>query len=150
MAIQLFEDFQALFNILNKYEVKYIVVGGYAVIYHGYNRHTGDLDIWVEQSEKNYLRLIKAFSEFGIPPKAIEEKDFLENEMDVYTFGRPPVCVEILTAVKGLKFDEAFGHINMVTLDGVQVNMIDVRDLIKAKKAAGRYKDLDDVEHLEG
>jgi hypothetical protein len=127
-----------------------MLVGGYAVVYHGYNRTTGDLDVWVEQSKENFASLMSAFFEFGLPTTAIDENDFLQNEMDVYTFGVPPVCIEILTAVKGVKFEESFPHSTLVEIDGVKVNMIDVRDLIRNKKSVGRNKDLDDIDHLSG
>jgi predicted nucleotidyltransferase len=150
MVFRLYDDFSDLLTAFNKEGVKYIVVGGYAVIHHGYNRFTGDLDIWVEQSKDNFQILSRAFANFGIPASAIEEVDFLKNEKDVYTFGRPPVCFEILTAVKGLNFAEAYSHSIKVVYDGVEVNMIDLMDLIKAKKAAGRHKDLDDIDHIAG
>lgn len=109
---------------------------------------TGDLDVWVEQSTENFTSLMLAFVDFGLPTTAINEIDFLQNEMNVYTFGVPPVCIEILTAVKGIKFEESFPHSTLVEIDGVKVNMIDVRDLIKNKKEVGRNKDMDDVDHL--
>jgi hypothetical protein len=149
MGIKLYDDFKDLLLACNNEEVKYIVVGGYAVIHHGYNRFTGDLDIWVEQSKDNFQRICKVFKAFGIPPSAIEEEEFLRHEKDVYSFGRPPVCFEILTAVKGLSFAEAYSHSAKVVYDEVEINMIDVADLIKAKKASGRYKDLDDIEHIK-
>lgn len=148
MVIKLHNDFRDFLHLLNKQKVKYIVVGGYAVIHHGYNRTTGDLDIWVEQTEDNFNLLCKAFLKFGLPVSAIDKVDFLNNEKDVYTFGRPPVSIEILTRVKGLRFEQAFEHFQKVLFDDLKVNMIDAHDLIKAKKAAGRFKDLDDIENL--
>jgi len=142
------DDFRDFFIFLNKNKVSYMVVGGFAVIHHGYNRHTGDLDIWVEQTPDNFKKLIRAFAEFGFPTHAIDETAFLGNENDVYTFGRQPTSIEILTAVKGLKFEECIGNAERVKLDDVEVNMIDVRDLIKAKKAAGRLQDQVDIEKL--
>lgn len=148
MPIQLHEDFQDILNIFNEHKVRYIIVGGYAVIHHGYNRNTGDLDIWVDQTEENFELLKDAFSEFGLPTDAIQKEEFLNNEMDVYTFGRPPVCIEILTRVKGLQFADTYKQAITVQINNVAVVMIDIRDLIAAKRAAGRYKDLDDIEHL--
>jgi predicted nucleotidyltransferase len=148
MKAHLHPDFRDFLITLNKHGVKYLVVGGYAVIYHGYNRTTGDLDIWVEQSKESFGLLMNAFLEFGLPVSAISEKEFLMNKMDVYTFGVPPVCIEIITAVKGIQFEESFANASKVDFDGVQVNMIDLQDLVRNKKAVGRNKDLDDVEHL--
>ena len=70
------------------------------------------------------------------------------SENDVFTFGRPPVCIDILTQVKGLDFNDTFSNSSMEKLDGLDVNMIDIRDLKSAKRAAGRAKDMDDLEHL--
>ena len=148
MSIRLYDDFSDFIRALNKHEVDYMVVGGFAVIIHGYNRTTGDLDVWVRQSRENYTKLIAAFKDFGMPLNALDEEDFLNNTKDVYTFGRVPVCIEILTAVKGLTFEESFPHSSKLPIDGVPLNVIDVRDLIKAKKASGRLQDKLDIEKL--
>jgi predicted nucleotidyltransferase len=147
-GFSLYEDFREFIMALNKNAVRYLVVGGYAVVYHGYNRTTGDLDIWVEQTEENYKKLVRAFLDFGFPTNAFSKQDFLDNQKDVYTFGRPPVCIEILTGVKGLEFDSAFQNTLKIKLDEIEVNIIDLPDLLKAKRAANRHKDLDDIQHL--
>ena len=150
MANVLNQDFTEFITALNRAEVEYVLVGGYAVIFHGYNRTTGDLDIWVNPSTANYNRLKKAFAEFGMSLFDMTEQKFLSVEQyDVFTFGRPPVCIEILTAVKGLNFAEVYLNSALQAFDGVTVRMIDMRDLIIAKKAANRNKDKDDLEHLE-
>lgn len=143
------EDFVDLLITFNKYKVDYILVGDYAVIYHGYNRTTGDLDLWVHPSSENYRRIMLAFREFGLSPLNMTESLFLNSdENNVFTFGRPPVCVDILTQVKGLDFHETHSKASLVRFDGLEVMMIDIRDLKNAKRAAGRPKDLDDLEHL--
>ena len=141
------EDFVDLLITFNRNKVDYILVGGYAVIYHGYNRTTGDLDLWVNPTSRNYKKMLQAFVEFGLSPFNMTESLFLNsNENDV--FGRPPVCVDILTKVKGLSFNESYQNASIVDFDGLEVMMIDIRDLKKAKQAAGRSKDLDDLENL--
>ena len=111
---------------------------------------TGDLDIWVKPSTENYRRLKKAFAVFGMSLFDMSEEKFLATpHYDVFTFGRPPVCIEILTTVKGLEFSEAYLNSIFQQFDNVMVRMIDIRDLITAKKAAGRNKDKDDLEHLQ-
>jgi hypothetical protein len=143
------EDFVDLLITFNRNKVDYILVGGYAVIYHGYNRTTGDLDLWVNPTSRNYKKMLQAFVEFGLSPFNMTESLFLNsNENDVFTFGRPPVCVDILTKVKGLSFNESYQNASIVDFDGLEVMMIDIRDLKKAKQAAGRSKDLDDLENL--
>ena len=143
-------DFSEFIIALEKFNVRYILVGGYAVIYHGYNRTTGDLNIWVEPSLDNYTLLIKAFVDFGLPIFGITQEKFLNlSEFDVFTFGRPPVCIDILTAVKGLNFKETYDRSALVKYDEIEVRMIDIRDLITTKKSVHRLKDLDDLEHLK-
>ena len=143
-------DFSEFIIALEKFNVRYILVGGYAVIYHGYNRTTGDLNIWVEPSLDNYTLLVKAFVDFGLPIFGITQEKFLNlSEFDVFTFGRPPVCIDILTAVKGLNFKETYDRSALVKYDEIEVRMIDIRDLITTKKSVHRLKDLDDLEHLK-
>lgn len=143
------EDFLDFLKLFNEFQVEYILVGGYAVIFHGYNRTTGDLNIWVKPNINNYGKMMVAFKAFGLSPFNMTVDLFLNSrENDVFTFGRPPVSIDILTKVKGLEFDKAFTNSSMVIFDGIEVNMIDVRDLKKAKMAAGRAKDMDDLEHL--
>ncbi len=144
------EDFIDFINALNHYEVKYMVVGGYAVILHGYSRTTGDLDIWVDKTEKNYQRLFLAFQQFNMPVFDMTLENFLDkNRFDVFTFGVPPVCIDLLTSVKGLEFNAAFEHSAFITHEKIKLRLIDYRDLIAAKKSSGRNKDKDDIEHLD-
>ncbi len=144
------EDFSEFLLAFNKAEVDYILVGGYAVIYHGYNRTTGDMDVWVNPTKENYQKLLLAFSDFGLSTFDMTEEKFLGIDAnDVFTFGRPPVRIDILTFVKGLVFADTFQHASMCQFDSIPVRMIDFRDLIAAKKAANRPKDLDDIAHLE-
>lgn len=127
-----------------------MLVGGYAVIFHGYNRTTGDLDIWVNPTRENYKRLKKAFAEFGMSLFDMTEDKFMaQAHYDVFTFGRPPVCIEILTMVDGLQFDEAYANSSLQKFDSVKVQIIDLRDLITTKRVVNRNKDKDDLEHLE-
>jgi hypothetical protein len=125
-------------------------VGGYAVIYHGYNRTTGDMDVWVRPTKENFNKLKIAFQKFGLSLFDMTEEKFLKTELyDVFSFGVPPVCIEILTKVKGLDFEECFKSAIFQKFDDVDINIIDLIDLIKSKKSVGRYKDLDDIENLE-
>ena len=104
-------DFQDFITALNICEVEYLLVGGYSVILHGYNRTTGDMDIWVKPSIENYDRLLAAFSFFGMSVFDMSLDKFLTPaQYDVFTFGRPPVSIDILTQVKGLAFDDAFAR----------------------------------------
>lgn len=143
------EDFRDFISALNRYEVEYLLVGGYAVILHGYRRSTGDMDIWVNVTPENHKRLIKAFLSFGLPTSDISEGNFLRNdEMDVFSYGIPPVCIEILKKVKGCNFDESYKISKQYDEGGLQIRFIHINTLIEAKKASGRHKDLDDIEKL--
>jgi hypothetical protein len=143
------EDFQDFISALNNNEVEYILVGGYSVILHGYSRTTGDLDIWVNKEKGNYLKLVKAFTEFKMPVFDMTEDNFLQNpELNVFTFGRPPSRIDIMTDVKGLNFNETFKTSQIVQVEDLKVRLIERNQLLKAKRAAGRFKDLDDIENL--
>jgi hypothetical protein len=143
------EDFVDFLKSLNQCAVEAILVGGYAVILHGYHRTTGDIDIWVNPTEANYQRLQNAFADFGLPLDAISLSDFLStDQQDVFTFGRPPVAIDLLTKVSGLEFDEAYHSSESIVVDGAPTRLLSVQSLRKAKIAAGRHRDLDDLEHL--
>lgn len=143
------EDFIDFLNALNIAEVKYVLVGGYSVIIHGYSRTTGDLDILVERTKENYKKIEKAFSIFRMPLFDMTEDNFLyNNEMDVYTFGRQPVAIDIMNKIKGATFEELFAASNIHNVDGVNVRLIHLNNLIQTKKVAGRHKDLDDIQNL--
>ena len=143
------QDFQDFIRALNEAKVRYVLVGGYAVILHGYNRTTGDLDIWLERTEENYTRLVSAFRIFNMPVFDMSLENFLNtSQYDVFTFGVPPVSIDIMLNVKGLDFKEALSLAEWKVIDDVNVNLIDLQSLIKAKKASGRHRDLDDIENI--
>jgi predicted nucleotidyltransferase len=142
------EDFVDFLNLLNQNSVSYILVGGYAVVIRGYSRTTGDIDLWVEKSTSNFQKLQKALVEFGLPNGAIPLDNFLSDEFDVFSIGRPPYAIEIMTAVKGLDYQEAFNSSTIEQIDGVSVRVIHLNQLRQAKLSAGRHKDLNDLENL--
>lgn len=142
------EDFADFIKCLNKYQVEYMLVGGYAVILRGYSRSTGDMDIWVNKTETNFNQLQKSITEFGLPLAAIPKEQFFSDDYDVFSFGRPPYAIEIMTALKGVDFMEAYETSNIQNVNAVEVRVIHLNQLIQAKKASGRYKDLNDIENL--
>lgn len=143
-------DFRAFLSSLNKNKVDYILVGGYSVIIHGYPRTTGDMDIWVRKTKENYKTISKAFQEFGMPTFDMTKDNFLyHTEWNVFSFGRPPVAIDIMTAVKGLDFEETFAKAKFYEEDGLLIRTIHKNDLITAKKASNRPKDLDDLANLD-
>ncbi len=136
-------------DCLNRHQVEYIVVGGYSVILHGYTRTTGDLDIWLGRTKMNYLKLADTFHEFGMPVFDMNEDNFINNEnIDVFTFGRPPVAIDIMTTVKGLDFQDCYQRTQLVEIGGIKIRILSREDLIISKKASGRHKDRDDIDHL--
>ena len=145
------EDFRDFMNALNKHQVEYLLVGGYAVILNGYRRTTGDMDIWVKVTPANHRKLINACLSFGLPTVDISEENFLDNnEIDVFTYGVPPVSIDIMKVVKGCNFEEAYTLSNIYNEEGLLIRFIHINTLIQAKKASGRFKDLDDIEKLSG
>ena len=127
-------DFQEFILELNTCKVKYVLVGGYAVIYHGYNRTTGDLDIYVERSIENYNLLCKAFKNFGLALFDMTEENFLdESTFEVFTFGNPPVSIDIITSLKGVLFSQALALSQIGTIDNISVRVLHKNGLIEAK-----------------
>ena len=143
-------DIQDFLRTFNQCNVQYLIVGGVSVILHGYARTTVDLDIWVNRTEENYGKICKAFQNFGMPVFDMTMENFLGNpDMDVFTFGRPPACIDLMVLVKGLDFETAFQNSVEKEIDGIAIRTLSREDLIKAKQSAGRHKDLDDAEKLK-
>ena len=143
------QDFREFLNALNNNKVKYLLVGGYSVILHGYSRTTGDMDIWVDRTKEKYVLLNSAFEEFGMPIFDMTLENFISHpEWDVFTYGKPPVAIDILINLKGVNFDFAFNNSIVFDLDGLSIRTIHKNDLITAKMAANRAKDQNDLENL--
>jgi len=142
-------DFKDFILFLNQYQVQYMLVGGYAVILRGYSRSTGDMDIWVNKTTANFKLLLNAIREFGLPEIAVPEEKFFSEQFDVFSFGRPPYAIEILTALKGISsFEEAYELSTIEIVDNVEVRVIHLKHLLASKKAASRHKDKNDIENL--
>ena len=141
------QDFKEFLRLLTESGVEYLVVGGYAVGYHGYPRTTADLDVWVRISKENAARLVKTFHEFGMPVEQLNPEIFLEKDK-VIRMGVPPLRIEVLTAIDGVEFDDCYANRVTYEIGGQTVNFIALPDLRTNKRAAGRHKDLDDLRHL--
>lgn len=145
--IQLPPDFKEFLKLLNKHKVEYLLVGGYAVGYHGYPRATADMDIWIAINPINAKKIVTSLNEFGFEAPELTTDLFLE-ENKVIRMGVPPVRLEIITSISGVDFDSCYRQKNQGNIDGIEVNIIDLDNLRKNKKASGRYKDLNDLENL--
>ena len=145
--IQLPPDFKEFLTLLNEKKVEYLLIGGYAVGYHGYVRATGDIDIWISPNADNAGRTISALQEFGfeLPDNA---QNLLLIPKNVLRMGVPPVRIEVLTSISGVSFDEAYAERVTAIIDDVDVPVISLHHLKINKRAAGRPKDMIDVEHL--
>ena len=142
-------DFRDFLTAFNNNQVRYILVGGYSVILHGYSRTTGDMNIWVERSEENYARIKLAFEEFRMPVFDMTNENFLHHPVwDVFTFGIPPVAIDLMISLEGLTFNDVFERSVIFKDEDLEIRTIHKNDLILAKQNAGRPKDLDDLENL--
>ena len=140
-------DFKELLRIFNEKQIKYLVIGGYAVMKHSEPRFTKDLDIWIWTEVENAKLVFRALQEFGAPLTGVTEADF-SQEGSFYQMGRPPARVDILMSIDGVKFEDAWKNRVESDLDGVPAYIISKQDLIVAKRAAGRPQDLVDIESL--
>lgn len=143
------KDFEDFIKLLNKHEVKYMVVGGYALALHGKPRHTGDLDIWIKVSEENAERLLIVIREFGLSSLGLQKEDFIEAGY-VTQIGYPPLRIDILNSIDGVTFDEAALHMQSLQVeDGFIICYIGLADFLKNKKASGRKQDLADIKEIK-
>jgi hypothetical protein len=141
-------DFIELLAVFNARAVEYIVVGAHALAAHGHVRATKDLDVWVRPSGDNATRVLGALVEFGAPLHDLTVED-LATPGTVFQIGVPPLRVDVITAIDGVDFDEAWPDRVAVRLDDTTVPVLSRHHLIANKKASGRLQDLADVERLE-
>jgi hypothetical protein len=141
-------DFREFIACANARDVRFLVVGGYAVAYHGHPRYTKDLDVWVEPTAENARRLLNALEDFGFGALDLQVDDFLEPDQ-VVQLGYPPLRIDLLTSVSGLSFDECYPNRPTMDIDEVEVPFIGLDDLKANKRASGRHQDLADLENLE-
>lgn len=142
-------DFTDLLKIFNANNVKYLVIGGYAVVQYSEPRYTKDLDLWISTDHTNATAVYKALQEFGAPLSNLTVDDFAE-EGYFYQMGVPPVRVDILMGIPGGNFEEAWQKRAEVDFDDLKVSFISKADLITVKLASGRPQDLIDAKNLDG
>jgi hypothetical protein len=145
--MKLVRDFEQFIELLNKNEVSYLVVGGYAFAIHAFPRFTNDIDILILIEDTNADKLIKVLSEFGFNSLEFKKEDFLSSNK-IIQLGNPPYRINILTSIDGVDFNEAWDRKIVAKYGDQNIYFISKEDLIKNKTASGRKKDLDDLDHL--
>jgi hypothetical protein len=146
-TIQFPTEFSELLRLLNDRDVRYLVVGGYAVTYHGYPRTTGDLDLWIDRTETNAGRVVDALRAFGFDVPTLAPSLFLEEDR-IVRIGHPPLRVEVFPSISGVDFAPCYDERVVDALGDVEATIIGLECLKKNKRASGRHKDLDDLENL--
>jgi predicted nucleotidyltransferase len=142
-------DFEEFLKFLKDENVEFVIIGGYAVAFHGYVRATNDMDLFFRTTEKNIVRIRKALKRFGLQTTAKQAKEFIEPG-SIIRMGLPPVRLEMINNISGLTFDEVWKHRISGEYGAVAVNYMSLKDLLKNKKASGRPKDLADFDELGG
>lgn len=146
-ALLLTDDFKEFLRLLNATRVDYLLVGGYAVGLHGYPRATVDLDVWVRATPDNASRIVEALRAFGFDLPALEPKLFLDPR-SIVRFGLPPFRIEIMTSIDGVDYDTCRQRPAVFDVEGMLIPVISLDDLKTNKRAAGRHKDLADLDNL--
>lgn len=146
MELELPKDFKELFKSLNANNVRYLMIGGYAVGVYGYPRTTNDIDIFIADDTDNIRNFINALQDFGFV--GFDLNDVFVEKRSLVEIGVEPLKVQIMNFADGIEFDEAFQARNIIIVENISINTISKLHLIKNKLASGRYKDLADIEQL--
>jgi len=141
------QNFADFIECLNKNEVRFVLVGGYAAVIHGNTRTTGDMDFFVDRTEENAKLLVKAIADFGFGGLGFKAEDVMNDKMFI-SMGIPPLKIDILTSIPAVSFKEVYEHAIDYEEENVKVKVIDIHHLIRNKTASGRPKDMDDVRVL--
>jgi len=144
--VNLHNDLREFIELLNASAIDFLVVGGHAVAFHGFPRFTGDIDFLLRASKDNAVRLKAVLTSFGFDD-SLDEYDMLRPG-DILQLGKPPNRIDILTSISGVSFDDAWSNRDAGVLGDIAVSFIGREELIKNKRAAGRQKDLADLEEL--
>jgi len=140
-------DFKELLSLLEKHKVRYLVVGGYAIMKYTEPRFTKDLDLWISTDKENSKAVYAALKEFGAPLKGLAPADFTQ-EGYFYQMGNPPFRLDVMMSIPGVTFETAWAKREKVQVEGLVIPFISKADLIKSKEASGRPQDLIDAKEL--
>lgn len=141
------KDFIDFIELLNVHEVEYMVVGAHALAFHGRPRHTGDLDIWIKPSADNANKMVEVLKDFGFDSLGLTDEDFLKENY-VTQLGYPPLRIDILNAISGVNFDDAYKGRIIGAEGDLTISFINISDFIANKQATGRAKDIGDIDAL--
>ena len=141
-------DFRELLKLFEKHEVRYLIVGGYAVMKYSEPRFTKNLDVWIATDLENADAVYAALKEFGAPLVNLTADNFTHQDY-FYQMGKPPLRVDIMMSIPGVEFEEAWKNREMVELDDLKIPFISRSDLIRAKEASGRPQDKIDIDKLK-
>ncbi|MCG3168108.1 MAG: hypothetical protein POELPBGB_03908 [Bacteroidia bacterium] len=150
--MNIFDDYtRDLLEQLNNYKVEYIVVGGYAVNFHGYRRTTGDIDLWIKPDNGvNKSKIIDSFSKLGVEKTTLKELTKMDfSKPLVFVDGEEPYKIDFMTAISGVKFEDAWEQKVIAEIDGLSIPFIHLNHLVISKITTGRYKDKEDIEQLQ-
>ena len=142
------EDYRDMLQALSDEQVKFMLIGAYAMAAHGYPRATMDIDIWVMPSPQNADAVLRALLRFGAPLHNLTKED-LQIDGTIFQIGVAPRRIDIITTASGLQFEETYQRSITVNIEGIEVHIPSIDDLIHNKRALGRTKDLADAEALE-
>ena len=140
-------DFEDFIKLLNQHKVDYMIIGGYAMAFHGKPRYTGDLDIWIDISESNAQKMLLVIEDFGFASLNFNKEDFLRENL-INQLGYPPLRIDILTSIDGINFIDAYPQKQVILIEDFTANYIGLNDLIQNKNASGRQQDLVDINTL--
>lgn len=144
-------EFQQFIELLNKHKVEYLLIGGYAVNLYGYNRPTGDMDVWVNPTEANTLRLADAIYDYGYEVEELRKfAPYVAEKGLKLDLNEPPVVIDVMAQISGLAFQPCWDSHHSYRIDDVTIHLINRDDLIISKMSTGRPKDADDVQQLQG
>ncbi|WP_290795950.1 nucleotidyltransferase [Flavihumibacter sp. UBA7668] len=142
------KDFEDFIRLLNKYQVEYMVVGGYAMAFHGKPRYTGDLDIWINISDENADKMMEVIKAFGLASLGFVKEDFME-EGYISQIGYPPLRIDLLNTIDGVDFNAAFENRQKIIADDLEITFIGLQELLANKIASGRKMDIEDIKEIK-
>ncbi|MBN2411287.1 hypothetical protein JXQ31_06310 [candidate division KSB1 bacterium] len=140
-------DFQEFIELLNVHKVRYLIVGGYALAFHGHPRYTKDMDVWIEPTKTNAVKILQVLNDFGFASLQFSLKDCM-NPDNVIQLGSPPYRIDLIFELDGVEFKTCYSNKMVLTIKDLKINFIDLENLRKNKKATARPQDIVDLERL--